>query len=103
MSDRISLNGYEYGVATCREASCRARMVWAVNEQTGKGNPIDPEPVDDGNVVIVGQETTKSGPAPVVRYLAKGEDPGPVPRYKSHFATCPAADSFRKSAPRRSS
>lgn len=92
--ERVSLSGYEYGVARCREATCRAPMVWAVNEASGRGNPIDPDPVEDGNVVIVGQTTTKSGPAPLVRYLRKGEEVVGH-RYKSHFATCPEADQFR--------
>jgi hypothetical protein len=70
-------------------------MLWAINEKSGKGNPLDPEPVPDGNVIPTG-ETHEDGRM-YVRNLHKGEEPPPgTPRYVSHFATCPNAEEFRK-------
>jgi hypothetical protein len=71
---------------SCR--SCQAPVRW-VRTEGGRAMPLDPEPVDAGNVVIV-----REGPPPVVRYVAADEEPGP--RFTSHFATCPDAPSWRK-------
>ena len=67
--------------------SCKAPIIW-VRTATGKVMPVDARPAEDGNMVI------DDG---VARVIAKGESP-PVGklRWKSHFATCPAAQSFRK-------
>lgn len=56
--------------------------------------PVDPHPVDDGNVLIVSRP--EDGDM-ILRVLKKGEDPPPeVSRYVSHFATCPDAERHRK-------
>lgn len=74
-------------MSACR--SCRAEIWWARTE-SGKRIPLDPEPVPDGNVVVV-----QDSP-PVVRVLAAADLPlHIVPTYKSHFATCPHADTHR--------
>lgn len=78
---------------TCR--GCGAKMRWARNESSGKNIPLDPEPVPDGNLVLV--RCDPSEPM-TVRALRK-EDPDPdpsLPRYVAHFKTCPLADSFRR-------
>lgn len=48
--------------------------------------PLDQEPCADGNIAVEGD---------VARVLKKGEEYD-GPRYKSHFATCPAAAAFRR-------
>ncbi len=48
--------------------------------------PLDPQPVDDGNVVMVGDR---------VRVLRKGEGAS-AERYRSHFVSCPTADQHRR-------
>lgn len=74
--------------ATCR--TCHAPVLWVVNERTGKRMPLDLEP-----------ETVMSG----TRFVLAGERRGvPVARVatgieggrRSHFATCPDADSHRR-------
>lgn len=56
--------------------------------------PLDPAPVDDGNVLIT-DETLDN--LPLVRVLGKNDErPAGVVRYKSHFATCPKAKEHRK-------
>lgn len=79
-------------VVRCR--GCGGPMRWAQNETTGRRVPIDPDPVPDGNLVLV---ALRPGATPLVRYLRKHEPVAPTsPRYVSHFATCPQADQFRK-------
>jgi hypothetical protein len=76
--------------------SCGASVTWVLTEATGKRMPLDPEPVDNGNLQIV---ASRSG-GPVVRYV--GQTPkGYVaakdgPRYVSHFVTCPNAAQHRR-------
>lgn len=90
----------------CR--SCGAPIFFG---RTAKGRrmPLDPAPVEDGNVIVdqdmrlldklasayVGDSPPPEG-APV-RVLHKFEliDPD-VPRYRTHFASCPAADRHRR-------
>jgi len=75
--------GRESAMSTCR--SCNAPILWA---RSAKGKrrpmPLDPEPVPGGNVELV------DGEAWVVK-----PDPN-VPRYVSHFATCPNAGQHRR-------
>ena len=69
-------------MAFCK--SCGKPFEWWRTE-AGKSMPIDPEPTTDGNVMI---DVVKN----VVRVVPAGSH---VPLYRSHFATCPAADSHR--------
>jgi hypothetical protein len=58
--------------------------------------PLDPDPVENGNVVI----EPPDGAIPArARVLKKGEAenlPEGTLRYRSHFATCSEADKFRR-------
>lgn len=72
-------------MATCR--SCGAGIRWA-RTLAGKSIPLDPSPVDDGNLVVV------DGVA-MSRANANLRGAGPLPLFKSHFATCPNADRHR--------
>jgi hypothetical protein len=71
--------------------SCGAPLIWA---KTIKGHslPLDAQPSPKGNVIV-----TEDGTAMVYR------DPSAIapryanePRYVSHFATCPNAETHRK-------
>lgn len=69
-------------MSVCR--SCNASIRW---ERTAAGKPIplDPEPVEDGNLAL--REDGR-----VVN--AQGCPPGP--RYVTHFASCPNASEHRR-------
>lgn len=65
--------------------SCGARMVFVIMDATGRRVPVDPIPVDDGNVCarLVGNN--------LHGYVVSAEHP-PSPaytRYAAHFGTCP--------------
>lgn len=78
---------------TCR--GCDADMRWAVTAERGKGVPLDPEPVDDGPLVFTGEQAGDG--RMIVAYYREGvEAYRGMPRYRSHFETCPEAASFRK-------
>lgn len=83
-------------ITTCRGCGKPIAFIKTIN---GKSIPVDPEPIrflpednyekfvmDDGTVqrgvVVEGDELDAQ------RFLMKG--------YRSHFATCPAADDFRR-------
>jgi len=67
----------------CR--SCGATIIF-VKTAKGKSMPLDVQPADDGNIIVVDG---------VAVYL-KGEAPPNKLRWKSHFATCPQAAQHRK-------
>ncbi len=85
----------------CRTCSS---PIWFGLTAKGRRMPMDPTPVEDGNMVVDRLEqvmdqlagANESGPGkalPHVRVLAKGEAVDPAtPRYVSHFATCPGAE-----------
>lgn len=86
----------------CKAAACGRPIQWARNVISGKGMPLDPDPVADGNVVVLrdSEVTTdvelRAGEWPV-RVLGKGEEPPTDrPLYQAHFRSCPDADSFRR-------
>lgn len=86
------------GQPTCK--SCKAPIRWGRTDR-GKGVPLDPEPVSDGNLLLDpdgGMVMLDGDPVAElpVRHLHKGEEPGPAAvRYRSHFATCPDAEDWR--------
>lgn len=73
---------------TCK--GCGQPIRWA---RTTKGRriPLDPEPTPNGNLAF--DQTEEEG-ASFVRVVPVGARPR---LYTSHFATCPAAASFRRS------
>lgn len=90
--------------------SCGAPL-WFGRTLKGKRMPIDPTPVEGGNVIVdqdmrlldkmaaafVGDTPPPEGVP--VRVLRKDEAADPdTPTYVSHFATCPAAQSHRRKA-----
>lgn len=77
-------------VVTC--SKCGARMMF-VKTAAGKTMPVDADPVVDGNVVI---ENGVASVLPAAELRDMRTAAYLLPRYKSHFATCPSANSFRK-------
>lgn len=86
--------------STCKSEACGASIQWARNVETGKGIPLDPEPVADGNVVVDRSPSDvelRSGEWPVrvlgdLELSALGPD---TLRYQAHFRSCVDAASFR--------
>ena len=76
----------EHGI--CR--SCGANILWARSAKTNALMPIDPDPVENGNIVLSadGLATTLSGDLWETMHSGL--------RYISHFATCPNAKEHRK-------
>lgn len=78
-------------MAQCR--SCGEEITWCVTTN-GKKIPIDVEPNERGQFLMVGSEAGDRGEkVPVVKRTRSvtGE------LYQTHFETCPQADSHRKS------
>lgn len=69
----------------CR--SCGADTFWC-KTVAGNSMPVDAEPTPDGNLEV--RRPPGSSPVALVNPAFDG------PRYKSHFATCPKASSWRK-------
>ena len=77
---------------TCR--SCGSPIRWVMSEK-GHRIPLDPDPVENGNLVPYTIPTTGTFGVPTIR--ARVADPGSVtPAWVSHFATCPNAARHRK-------
>jgi len=85
-------------MSACR--SCGAPVLWALNGATKRGEPLDAEPRDDGNIEIVAHTEIDGRRVPVAHHLTKDErDQHSLiarHRYVSHFATCPNANDWRK-------
>lgn len=58
---------------------CLAPILWRRHETTGKMAPIDAAPAEDGNVIVVDEETYR---------IAGPLDAFTGPRHKNHWATC---------------
>ena len=83
-------------------ARCKAPVVWAETAANGKPIPLDPEPVDDGNIAlhkrrvgipvatVLGRRQLDALRGQAVRFGP------PLVLYRSHFASCPFADEFRR-------
>ena len=67
-------------------SSCGAPIWWAQTD-AGRRMPVDPDPVEDGNLRLTWQSAL---PCVTVDPTFDG------PRYRSHFVRCPAADRHRR-------
>lgn len=76
----------------CR--ACPSPVVWKRHERTGKAAPIDLYPDPAGNVVLVGDDKYRVLGKVELAEIEAGRTPDPE-RFTSHYATCPAASSFR--------
>lgn len=73
------------------EFGCGAEIVWAVVDASGKRIPLDPLPIDNGNIAYLSSDTDH------VEYVMPGGGLFEERMlFVSHFATCPNADQFRK-------
>ncbi len=70
----------------CR--TCKAQVIWVKTEK-GRSMPVDVDPVDGGNIMLM----EHYGQPPIARMVAPVEG---VKCYVSHFATCKHADQHRK-------
>ena len=75
---------------SCR--SCGDPILWATSS-SGKAIPLNPEPTPMGNVTIV---VERDDVARATVHPHATIQNVPMPRYQSHFATCPQADSWRR-------
>lgn len=76
---------------TCR--GCRAPIRWE-KTKNGKGMPLDPEPRDDGSVVI---RELAGGAVRIAHVLHADEAPfDGEKRYRVHWDACPKAEKFRQ-------
>jgi hypothetical protein len=77
-------------LTACR--SCGHPILFAVNIDTGRRIPLDPEPADDGTVRL----DPASNNAKVLKrdQATNARDIG-IPLHRAHFATCPHADQWR--------
>lgn len=94
----VTPRAVQEGSARCK--SCHA-AIWFGLTAKGKRMPLDPAPVEDGNVVIDRDGEVLASLAdltllPRVRVLRKGEAVDDVPRYVAHFVTCPTAERHRR-------
>jgi hypothetical protein len=82
---------------TCR--SCAAPIVWTLTTKNRR-MPLDPEPVNDGNVVVTGRILAgRDRDTPTILVLRPGEDEhldADRLRYVSHFSSCPDAQKHRR-------
>lgn len=66
----------------CR--SCRAAIIWAKTEATGKAIPLDAAPNGAGNVTV-----RNRGGVLVATVHGNGHVPDSAAVYMPHFSTCP--------------
>lgn len=76
--------------SVCR--SCHEPVKWVTMADSGKANPLDAVPVENGNIEVSLEEGREVG-----RVVPSKEDRlFPVPLFTSHFVTCPQAKDWRK-------
>lgn len=76
----------EADLRRCR--SCEAAIVWALTAE-GRRMPVDAEPTPEGRLKLRRREDGQLG-VEVVEPRGFGR------RYRSHFATCPEANDWRR-------
>lgn len=84
---------------TCR--SCKTPIVWGITAKAGARIPLDVGTWDDGNMVRVG---ITDRDVPIVVVLTRDQlDParerGHVALIRSHHASCPDGDKWRRPKP----
>lgn len=86
--------------------TCGAEIEWARTEE-GHSIPLDKVPVADGNIDLVldkGRWTARVLKKAQLEKLRAGALPGLMPKlYRSHFATCPQSDYWRRNKKRTNS
>lgn len=69
-------------LSACRY--CGEMILWVVTDKNGKKMPLDPDPVEDGNVIKV----RKADNGDKIVHMLHRDETTDKPRYKSHWATC---------------
>lgn len=79
-------------VRPCNGPHCTADVRWVLTE-LGKRMPLDPDPVEDGNVYAVMVDGK-----PRARVLGGGDHrpPDGTPMFVAHWTTCPDSEVFRR-------
>lgn len=81
-------------MAKCK--SCNAEIRWIKMKGTGKAMPVDAQPISYSENMHPGAEAltlvTEHGTIVRTQFDPDGDKVG----YTSHFATCPAAEQFRR-------
>lgn len=75
-------------MATCR--GCGQRIEWRRHTGTKKPAPIDPEPAEGGNILVVGESWYR---------VAVTTQDWAGPLHMNHFMTCPKAEAFTRRDP----
>lgn len=78
----------------CR--SCAAPILWTVTQKSGKKMPVDLDPVEGGNFLLVDDEDEGHILAVHKSREADYSESSDGFRYESHYATCPQAAGWRK-------
>lgn len=81
-------------MSTCR--SCDREIEWVVVAKSGKNMPIDPFPVEGGNIAKLPTTDGATGNKLVEYVHAGGMLMDERELYVSHFSTCPNADQHRR-------
>lgn len=76
--------------------SCALPIRWGRLVTSGKGIPLDPEPVQNGNIVV--EEGDENSTELMVRFLYGGPHTASGPLYQSHFDTCPGSNDYGQPA-----
>jgi hypothetical protein len=79
------------GMILCRD--CQAPIMWVRFKTTGSLAPINREPVPTGNIVI---KDNFAHTLSANLFEAGQDDLRELPRYVSHFSTCPNAKNRRR-------
>jgi hypothetical protein len=82
-------------VTNCR--SCGAEIVWVRLMPTGARAPVDAQTDLDGNLLL--EEAAIAGDPPTAVLVSRAraaELVGTKPLFRSHFASCPQAEQWRK-------
>lgn len=82
----------EHTISQCR--SCHKRIIWTTNVESGRRMPVDADPIETGNVILL-----SGNDGPEARVLTQAELAKRATRrdlYASHFTTCPQANDWRK-------
>lgn len=74
-------------MSICRD--CKAAIIWAEHAGTGRRAPINAEPEEGGNILLLG-----AGYIIITAEQAEAYKGGDA--HISHFATCPAAAERRR-------
>jgi hypothetical protein len=91
VSEQLELIPQPPKLSTCR--SCRRSIIWCRTER-GKKMPLDADPVEDqtqASLFVLRETEKREGPLAIAAWGLVGLES----HYRSHFATCPNADSHR--------